>query len=67
MFRPETDWLARWALYTPQRRFLRDHESGRQWSFGEAHAAVEAVVQEPAHRLRPTEIDELERRGTATP
>ena len=45
MYRPETDWLARWALYTPQRRFLRDHATGREWSFGEAHARVDAVAR----------------------
>lgn len=45
MYRPETDWLARWALYTPDRRFLRDHARDREWSFGEAHARVDAVAR----------------------
>lgn len=45
MFRPETDWLARWASYTPTRRFLRDHATDRAWTFGDAHARVESVAR----------------------
>lgn len=45
MFRPETDWLARWALYTPSHRFLRDDSSDTQWSFDEAHRATESVTR----------------------
>ena len=45
MFRPETDWLSKWATYTPGRRFLRDHGTDREWTFGEAHARVESVAR----------------------
>lgn len=44
MFRPETDWLAKWASYTPQRRFVRDHASGREWTFADADRAVAALA-----------------------
>ena len=33
---PETDWLAKWAHYTPQRRFLRDHTHDHVWTYREA-------------------------------
>jgi len=45
MFRPETDWLRKWATYTPARRFLRDHGTDREWTFAEAHARVESVAR----------------------
>lgn len=33
---PEVDWLAKWALYTPERTFLRDHAGGQEWTYSEA-------------------------------
>ncbi len=45
MFRPETDWLSRWARYTPQRMVLRDHERGVEWTYAEADARAEALVR----------------------
>ena len=45
MFRPETDWLARWALYTPDRLYLRDHPTSREWSFGRAHRHASSVAR----------------------
>lgn len=47
MFRPETDWIKRWALYTPNARVLRDHERGVEWSYAEFNARAEAL----AHNL----------------
>jgi len=44
MFRPETDWIRRWALYTPNRRILRDHEKGLEWSYSEFNARAEALA-----------------------
>jgi len=35
MFNHQTDWLARWAVYTPSKMYLRDYHSGREWSFKE--------------------------------
>ena len=36
MMRPEVDWLAKWADYTPDRLFLRDHATRREWTYAEA-------------------------------
>jgi fatty-acyl-CoA synthase len=41
---PETDWLAKWAVYTPDRLFLRDHETGREWTYGEAQGRALAAA-----------------------
>ena len=48
MFRPETDWLARWAHYTPSRLVLRDHGRGVEWTYRDAHLRA----NELAHFLR---------------
>ena len=45
---PAIDWLARWARYTPGRLFLRDHASGRKWTYGQAQQRASAV----AHALQ---------------
>ncbi|GMU87241.1 MAG: acyl-CoA synthetase [Ignavibacteriales bacterium] len=29
------DWLAKWALYTPNKFFLREYDSGKEWSFSD--------------------------------
>ncbi|NQT61809.1 MAG: long-chain fatty acid--CoA ligase [Candidatus Marinimicrobia bacterium] len=29
------DWLARWAFYTPGKRFLREHVSDRSWTYSQ--------------------------------
>ena len=46
---PEVDWLAKWAHYTPERRFLRDHARQVEWNYGRAQQralAVAAFLQE---------------------
>ncbi|MEZ4647261.1 MAG: long-chain fatty acid--CoA ligase [Candidatus Eisenbacteria bacterium] len=48
MFRPETDWLARWAHYTPARRVLRDHGRSIEWTYRDA----DLRATELAHFLR---------------
>ncbi len=46
-FRPDHDWLARWAHYTPQRMVLREHERDVQWSYSDFNRRSEAL----AHHL----------------
>ncbi|MDX2474974.1 MAG: AMP-binding protein, partial [Candidatus Krumholzibacteria bacterium] len=41
---PEVDWLAKWALYTPERLFLRDHRSDRSWTYDEANERACALA-----------------------
>ncbi len=35
MYRQETDWLKKWAIYNPDKMFLRDHEKDTKWSYKE--------------------------------
>jgi fatty-acyl-CoA synthase len=41
---PETDWLAKWAHYTPERLFLRDHRRQTEWTYGRAQQRALAVA-----------------------
>lgn len=41
---PEVDWLRKWAHYTPGRMLLRDHESGREWTYGEMDRRAAALA-----------------------
>ncbi len=41
---PETDWLAKWAHYTPERLFLRDHRRQTEWTYGRAQRRAQAVA-----------------------
>lgn len=41
---PRVDWLARWALYTPNRLFLRNHGDGREWTYREAERRARALA-----------------------
>ncbi len=41
---PETDWLAKWAHYTPERLFLRDHRRQTEWTYGQAQRRAQAVA-----------------------
>jgi fatty-acyl-CoA synthase len=41
---PETDWLAKWARYTPDRLFLRDHGRNTEWTYGRAQRRAQAVA-----------------------
>jgi len=34
------DWLARWAYYTPDKMFLREHVSDRSWTYAEFNQAA---------------------------
>ncbi|HRX52510.1 MAG TPA: long-chain fatty acid--CoA ligase [Candidatus Krumholzibacteria bacterium] len=41
---PEVDWLAKWAVYTPRQRFLRDHAGDREWGFAAMDGRVRALA-----------------------
>ncbi len=44
MQHPEVDWLAKWALYTPENLFLRDHARQVEWNFKEAEMRARQVA-----------------------
>ncbi|HPN39721.1 MAG TPA: AMP-binding protein [Melioribacteraceae bacterium] len=33
MYKQETDWLKKWAVYNPDKMFLREHEKNTQWDY----------------------------------
>ena len=41
---PEVDWLRKWAHYTPGRMLLKDHEAGREWTYGEMDRRAAALA-----------------------
>ena len=44
MFQPETDWIKRWALYTPGQRILRDHERSAEWTYSDFNVRANALA-----------------------
>ncbi len=45
MFLPETDWIRKWAEYTPGRMALREHERGLEWSYADFNLRAEALAK----------------------
>lgn len=40
----QTDWLSKWAKYTPNRMFLREHQRDMQWSYSEFNQRTNAFA-----------------------
>ncbi len=40
----QTDWLDKWAKYTPNRMFLREHQRDVQWSYSEFNKRTNALA-----------------------
>lgn len=53
------DWLARWAYYTPQKMFLREHASDRAWTFGQFNEAARRCAAHFQHDLNLQKGDRL--------
>ncbi|MGD9898117.1 MAG: long-chain fatty acid--CoA ligase [Calditrichaceae bacterium] len=45
MFNDGFDWLKKWALYTPERMALREHDRDLQWTYFEFNGRVNALAQ----------------------
>lgn len=41
----QTDWLNKWATYTPNRMFLREHQRDIQWSYYDFNNRTNALAQ----------------------
>jgi len=39
------DWIRSWALYTPHRPALKDHSSGRSWTYAELNRDVDRIAR----------------------
>jgi fatty-acyl-CoA synthase len=44
MFRPETDWIKKWAHYTPNKMMLRDHHRNLEWTYSEFDQRCSALA-----------------------
>ncbi len=53
------DWLARWAYYTPDKKFLREHVSDRSWTYGEFNQIARRCAQYLQDELSLTRGDRL--------
>ena len=40
----QTDWLAKWANYTPNRMFLREHQREMQWSYSDFNLRTNSLA-----------------------
>ena len=40
----QTDWLAKWATYTPNRMFLREHQRDMQWSYSDFNLRTNSLA-----------------------
>lgn len=40
----QTDWLSKWAKYTPDRMFLREHQRDMQWSYSDFNARTTSLA-----------------------
>lgn len=40
----ETDWCAKWALYSPDKFFLREYSSGLEWTYSEFNSKANAFA-----------------------
>lgn len=41
----QTDWLNKWAVYTPDRMFLREHQRDIQWSYSDFNNRTNLLAQ----------------------
>lgn len=53
------DWLARWAFYTPDKQFLREHVSDRTWTYGQFNEASRRCAQYLQNEMKLTRGDRL--------
>jgi len=44
MHYPDTDWIARWALYTPDKTALREYQRSLSWNYYDLDRRVDALV-----------------------
>ncbi len=59
MFQIETDWIAKWAYYTPGKLAIRDNPSGLSWNYGNFNNRVEALVRFLQDDLHLTKGDRI--------
>lgn len=45
MYNFQTDWLAKWAKYTPNRMFIREHQRDIQWSYSDFNNRTNALAE----------------------
>jgi len=53
------DWLARWAYYTPEKLFLREHVSDRSWSYDQFNEVSRACARYLQQEMKLTKGDRM--------
>jgi len=53
------DWLARWAYYTPEKLFLREHVSDRSWTYGQFNEASRRCARYLQQEMKLVKGDRL--------
>lgn len=59
MFNFQVDWLSKWAKYTPGKFFLREYNSGREWTFEEFNSASNHLAEYLINELGLKKKDRL--------
>lgn len=55
----QTDWVAKWAKYSPASLFLREHERGLQWNYSEFNKRTNAFANYLKNDIRITKGDRI--------
>ena len=53
------DWIARWALYSPQKVALKEHESGHDITYGALNALADNIAAHLHHQYQVIPLDRV--------
>ena len=45
MFKPQTDWLKQWSVYTPNSMVLREHQRDLRWTYADMNKRIDALAR----------------------
>lgn len=48
----QIDWVAKWAKYTPNRMFLREHDSGMEWTYYDFNTRANSLANYFVNELK---------------
>jgi len=59
MYKQETDWLKKWAIYNPNKMFLRDHEKDTKWNYFAFNQKSETLANKLLNELKLVKGDRI--------
>ncbi len=59
MYKQETDWLKKWAIYNPNKMFLRDHEKDTKWNYFTFNQKSETLAYKLLNELKLVKGDRI--------